>query len=220
VVIFDDAEALLPSAQNALLKTLEEPPASAVFLLITSRPDALLPTVRSRCPLLRFGGLGAEDIVAALVARGRAEADAQAVAATAEGSIGHALDASSGGLIDAREVATRVLARAAAGGDAKRRLEGVKDLLPGGGGSAGADREQLAVHLRAMSSLLRDVELLATGADARGLANPEARADIEELSAFGGDRGLQAFAAVDRALAALDRNASSKIVADWLVLQL
>ena len=52
------------------------------------------------------------------------------------------------------------------------------------------------------------------------LANPDARADIEELRAFGGDRGLQAFAAVDRALAALDRNASSKIVADWLVLQL
>ena len=66
-----------------------------MFLLITSRPDALLPTVRSRCPLLRFGALGAEDIVAALVARGRTEADARAVAATAEGSIGHALDASS-----------------------------------------------------------------------------------------------------------------------------
>jgi len=179
-----------------------------------------LPTVRSRCPLLRFGVLGVDDIAAALVARGRTEADARAVAATAEGSIGHALDVSSGELVEAREVAARVLARAASSGDAKRRLEAVKDLLPGGGGSAGADREQLAVHLHAMSSLLRDVELLATGCDARGLANPDARADIEELTAFGGERGLQAFAAVDRALAALDRNASSKIVADWLVLQL
>jgi DNA polymerase-3 subunit delta' len=220
VVIFDDADALMPSAQNAMLKTLEEPPASAVFLLITSRPDALLATVRSRCPLLRFGTLGTDDIVAALVALGRTEGDARAVAATAEGSIGQALDASTGDLVEAREVATRVLARAAAADDPKRRLEGVKDLLAGSGAGGASDREHLAVYLRAMSALLRDVELLAAGADAGGLANPDARADIEELRGFGGDRGLQAFAAVDRALAALDRNASSKIVADWLVLQL
>jgi DNA polymerase-3 subunit delta' len=220
VVIFDDADALMPSAQNALLKTLEEPPASAVFLLVTARPDALLPTVRSRCPLLRFGALGVDDIVAALVARGRTEADARTVAATAEGSIGQALDASTGGLVEAREVAVRVLARAASGGDPKRRLDGVKDLLAGTGGGGASDREQLSVHLRAMSSLLRDVELIATGADVGGLANPDARSDIDELTAFDGDRGLRAFAAVDRALAALDRNASSKIVADWLVLQL
>jgi DNA polymerase-3 subunit delta' len=220
VVIFDDADALMPSAQNALLKTLEEPPASAVFLLITSRPDALLPTVRSRCPLLRFGALGADDVVAALVANGRTEVEARAVAATAEGSIGQALDASTGTLVDAREIAARVLLRAASGDDPKRRLEGVKDLLAGTGGGGASDREQLAVHLRAMSSLLRDVELLATGCDARGLANPDARSDLDELETFGGDRGLRAFAAVDRALMALDRNASSKLVADWLVLQL
>jgi hypothetical protein len=45
-------------------------------------------------------------------------------------------------------------------------------------------------------------------------------ADILRLKAYAGDRGLTAFAAVDRALAALDRNASTKIVADWVVLQL
>ena len=54
VVIIDKADALVPAAQNALLKTLEEPPSLSVFMLINARPDALLPTVRSRCPLLRF----------------------------------------------------------------------------------------------------------------------------------------------------------------------
>src|SRR5919198_1443009 len=49
VVIIDDADALLPQAQNALLKTLEEPTPSSVFILVTSKPDLLLPTVRSRC---------------------------------------------------------------------------------------------------------------------------------------------------------------------------
>ena len=52
VVIIDEADALVAAAQNALLKTLEEPPPSSVFMLITSRPDMLLPTVRSRCPRL------------------------------------------------------------------------------------------------------------------------------------------------------------------------
>src|SRR5688572_1659368 len=50
VVIIDEADALVSAAQNALLKTLEEPPSLSVFMLITARPDALLPTVRSRCP--------------------------------------------------------------------------------------------------------------------------------------------------------------------------
>ena len=54
VIIVDDADALVPAAQNALLKTLEEPPPSAVFILITARPDMLLPTVRSRCIRLWF----------------------------------------------------------------------------------------------------------------------------------------------------------------------
>src|SRR5262249_37261874 len=54
LVIVDDADALVGEAQNALLKTLEEPPPSSVFVLVTSRPDLLLPTVRSRCIRLAF----------------------------------------------------------------------------------------------------------------------------------------------------------------------
>ena len=54
VVIVDDAETIVAAAQNALLKTLEEPSASSVFILVTTRPDALLPTVRSRCIRLLF----------------------------------------------------------------------------------------------------------------------------------------------------------------------
>ena len=58
-------------------------------------------------------------------------------------------------------------------------------------------------------------------ADAGVLANAEVRTDLDRLAkSFGGDRGMRAFAAVDTALTALDRNASVKIVADWLVLQL
>jgi DNA polymerase-3 subunit delta' len=220
VVIIDEADALVPAAQNALLKTLEEPPSLSVFLLITARPDALLPTVRSRCPVLRFRPLGPDDVAAALVQRGRTPADARLVAATADGSVGRALEASAGDLGEARDVAVRVLLHAASNKDPGGRIEGAKELLAKTGGDLAAVREQLATELRAMASLIRDVELLSTSADSRALANPDVQPAIERLSAYRGERGIRAFTAVDRALMALDRNAGAKVVADWLVLQL
>jgi DNA polymerase-3 subunit delta' len=221
VVVIDEADALVAAAQNALLKTLEEPPPSSVFFLITSRPDVLLPTVLSRCPRLRFRPLSARDVARALVARGVSDAKAHAVAAAADGSVGGALEASADELVEAREVAQQVLVQAAASEDPRRRIDGARDLLAKTGAGGASDREQLASHLRAMSSLLRDVELLSTRADARALAHPDVRPALERLAAtYGGERGVRAFTAVDRALVALERNAGVKVVADWLVLQL
>jgi DNA polymerase III subunit delta' len=221
VVIIDDADALIPAAQNALLKTLEEPPSMTMFILVTSRPDMLLPTVKSRCPELRFRPLDVTEIAAALVARGRGTAEAQAVAATADGSLGQALGASATELVEARDVAERALSHAVTSDDPRTRLEGAKDLLTGTGAGGADDREQLASHLRAMASLLRDIELLSTSADVRGLANPDVRPALDRLTrSYQGDRGMRAFTAVDRALVALDRNAGIKIVADWVALNL
>jgi DNA polymerase-3 subunit delta' len=218
VVIIDEADALVTAAQHALLKTLEEPPPSSVFILITARPDVLLPTVRSRCPELRFRPLSAANIASVLVARKHSEAEARAVAATADGSLGQALQASAGELVEAREIARSVLEAAASATDPARRLECAKELLPKPGGG---ERDKLASHLRAMASLLRDVEVLATDADPDTLANPDVRPHLERLAkGYGGERGVRAFGAIDQALVALERNAGVKVVADWLVLQL
>ena len=220
VVIIDRADALVPAAQNALLKTLEEPPSSSVFMLVTAKPDVLLPTVRSRCPRLTFRPLAADEVAAALMKQGQIEAEAVAVAATADGSVGHALAASGRDLLEAREVAARVLAHAAASEDPRRRLESSKDLLEKTGAGGAADREQLAMHLRVMASLVRDVELLSTRADSAALANPDVEPAFERLAAYRGERGIRAFTAIDQALAALDRNAGVKVVADWVTLNL
>jgi hypothetical protein len=176
--------------------------------------------VRSRCPRLTFRPLGVDEVAAALKQRGRSEVEARAVAATADGSIGRALEASADELVEARDIAGRVLARAAASDDPRRRLEGSKDLLAKTGGGGVGDREQLAAHLRAMASLVRDVELLSTSAEAGSLANADVRPVIERLSAFRGERGLRAFTAIDQGLAALERNAGVKVVADWVMLQI
>lgn len=62
VVIVDQADELNVSSANALLKSLEEPPARTVFLLITSQPGRLLPTIRSRTRMLPLGALGPEHL--------------------------------------------------------------------------------------------------------------------------------------------------------------
>jgi DNA polymerase III subunit delta' len=220
VVIVDEADALVQPAQNALLKTLEEPTPSSVFILVTARPDMLLPTVLSRCPQLRFRPLSAADIAAALIARGRSEAEARAVAAIADGSLGQALQIRAGDLVESRELAQEVLEKAAAQPDPARRIETAQRLIakPPSGVT---ERDQLATHLRAMAVLLRDIALLATGGDDRALANADVRPALARLTnTYHGARGTRAFAAVDRALFALQRNAGVKLVADWLVLQL
>ena len=54
IYIIADADLMTPQAQNALLKTIEEPPEYAVILLLTSNADSLLPTIRSRCVRLEL----------------------------------------------------------------------------------------------------------------------------------------------------------------------
>lgn len=67
VVIIDEADAAGPDAQSALLKTLEEPPSASVFILVSSMADALLPTVLSRCPRLRFSPLTPNEVATVLI---------------------------------------------------------------------------------------------------------------------------------------------------------
>jgi DNA polymerase III subunit delta' len=222
VVVIDHADALVPQAQNALLKTLEEPPSASIFILVSAMPDALLPTVLSRCPRLRFGPLSAADVAGALVANhGYSDGDARAAASDADGSIGRALELDSADLADARQEAGRLLEQAARVSDPSRRIDAVRDLTASKGGGPGAERDQLAACLRALASLLRDTSILALGGDRRMLGNADLEQPLTALSrAFDARRSLSAYAAVDEALAALERNASPKVVADWLVLQL
>ncbi len=88
-IIIDPADDLERNAANALLKSLEEPPAGTFFLLVSHRPARLLPTIRSRCRTLRFPVLSDEQLAAMLTREGVAP-DPQGIAA-AEGSFGAAL---------------------------------------------------------------------------------------------------------------------------------
>lgn len=93
VVIIDAADEMNPNAANALLKILEEPPANSTLLLISHRPMRLLPTIRSRCRVLKCRGLGPEDLALALAAAGFDDISARPehLAALAAGSVGEAV---------------------------------------------------------------------------------------------------------------------------------
>ncbi|MBF0152271.1 MAG: DNA polymerase III subunit delta' [Magnetococcales bacterium] len=78
VAIVDDAALMNETAANALLKTLEEPPASSLLILNTSRPGSLLPTIRSRCQAVRFFPLQPEEL-SQVAARNLAEVDPEAL---------------------------------------------------------------------------------------------------------------------------------------------
>ena len=114
----------------------------------------------------------------------------------------------------------QAVARAA---DARARLESMGELVGErpSRSTPGADREDLAARLTALLSVVRDLSILATRANGNALANLDLTSELESLSGFYGcDRAVRAFFAADRALWALRRNASPKIVADWLALQL
>ncbi|MEM1301259.1 MAG: DNA polymerase III subunit delta' [Pseudomonadota bacterium] len=91
VVIVDAADEMNLNAANALLKVLEEPPANTTLLLISHQPSALLPTIRSRCRVLRCDPLDAADMQAALAQAEVSTQSPQALAALAGGSVGTAI---------------------------------------------------------------------------------------------------------------------------------
>ncbi|HUJ26933.1 MAG TPA: DNA polymerase III subunit delta' [Myxococcales bacterium] len=92
VAIVVPADAMNERAQNTLLKTLEEPPPATTFLLISANPDALLPTIRSRCARVPFRPVPVPVLAARLQREGVPEAEALARAQRAQGSFTKALE--------------------------------------------------------------------------------------------------------------------------------
>jgi DNA polymerase-3 subunit delta' len=88
VVVIEGAQCMNPQANNALLKVLEEPPSHTMFFLLCREPAELLPTIQSRCQVLRFAPLDPEELIATL--GGRGEAEQAALVAWSDGSLSRA----------------------------------------------------------------------------------------------------------------------------------
>ncbi|QXM06880.1 DNA polymerase III subunit delta' [Crassaminicella indica] len=92
IYIIKDANLMTDSAQNRLLKTLEEPPAYAVIILLSTNANSFLPTIKSRCQILKFHPIGEKIIEDILVNKyGMQTDEAKVLAAFSDGSLGKAL---------------------------------------------------------------------------------------------------------------------------------
>lgn len=110
VFIIDEAHRMNAASSNALLKTLEEPPATSHIFLITSKPNALLPTIRSRVQTLRFGPVAAGEIEHLLLTTHEySQPDARLVASTTNGSVAAALAVNAGEFRDRRNEVIEIL---------------------------------------------------------------------------------------------------------------
>ena len=92
IYIIEKADTLNIQSQNALLKTLEEPPAHAVFLLLAERAEAFLPTILSRVVVMKIRPLSAETIADCLMQAGHLAEESHILSAYAQGRIGQALE--------------------------------------------------------------------------------------------------------------------------------
>jgi DNA polymerase-3 subunit delta' len=175
VVILDPADDLEKAAVNALLKSLEEPPAGTFFLLVAHRIGRLLPTIRSRCRILRFAPLS-EGQVDLVLSRAAPEADGAtraAAIAAAQGSPGVALGFVEENLAPVHSLMQRLLRE----GDAGFALRGALAAELGGRPS----RERLAATFELARASL--VEALR-GADRGGQGRIiEAHAAMVKLGA-------------------------------------
>lgn len=215
VFIIDQADEMTYQAQEALLKTLEEPPPSAILILVTAWPDTLAATIRSRCRRLRFGALRDEQVREVLTKLDPAmtPADLQRRVAAAGGSVARALAVDEDEFQDDRQAAVELL-RAAQQGSITARLKASAAFanVP----KKRRAREAAAVRLAILSSLVRDL----TALDARrddAVANADLVDDLRAMApAFSSSRLVSAFAAIRHAEVSIDRNAGTKLVADWL----
>ncbi len=173
-VIIDSADLLEKSAVNALLKSLEEPPQGTFFLLVVHALGRLLPTVRSRCLIVRFHPLSDADVARALdLAAPELDADTRRAAlAVAGGSPGAALAFAEQDLGRAQAVYEKLIAH----GDADLALRGA---LAGAIG-ARPDRERLGAAIEAARMTV--VRALDTVDDAGKLRLVQAHARLVRLA--------------------------------------
>ena len=175
VVVVDPADAMTPGAQNAFLKTLEEPPPHVFFVLITSAEEALLETVHSRCWRVEFRLVRLRRIEKALRDRGVEERPAGLLARLSQGRPGWALKMAG----DPAALARREEALASARGLGGMSISGRMELAQQLSDDFKRDRESVLSLLAQWQAYWRDVLLVQSGA-ADAIANVDQAAALRE----------------------------------------
>ncbi len=208
--IIEPAERMSINAANSLLKTLEEPPGSAIIILLTENVGMLLPTIRSRCQLIRFSNLSPENIQTLLERSGIATETACLLAPMSGGSMQQALELDDDSLTARRELLLTTLDQL----DINRigTVFNASETLSG-------SRDETLETLDMLISFFRDAVHIASGCP--DIINRNVATAIESLSRRRRlSRNLELLEEIYATRRAIQKNANSKLALDHLFMNI
>ena len=177
IFVVEDADTMNDQAANALLKTLEEPPPTSHLILTTSNPTALLATIRSRCQIIRFAPIAADEVETFLVEQKHLPAaDARLLARTAQGSIGLALAADIETYRERRDMMLAVLRSLTLAFDRAQLMRSAEEL------AAAKDREEYEQRVDTLETLIRDAWALALGGPGGTIVNDDLLSALQQIA--------------------------------------
>jgi DNA polymerase-3 subunit delta' len=176
VFLIDEADKFNDASANALLKVLEEPPRTSHLILITARPAMLLPTILSRCQMIRFSPLTPDEIERHLVKNTEVDAKtARLRARAAGGSIGRALSGDFVTFTSQRKAMLKVLNALAISDDRAALLRSAEQL------NEAQYKEEFEERLDVLETLIRDAWMLSLGVESTRLVNEDLSAELMEI---------------------------------------
>ena len=214
--IIDNADKMNDHASNALLKTLEEPPETSYIFLITSRPDSLLPTIRSRCQTIRFAPVATEEIEKFLIdEKAFTHDEARLAARLGRGSIGGALSINVDDFKRLRETMFQVVRNALENGSLAAILKTAEEM------NDSKDKTVFERSLDVLQSLIHDVWTIAVSGDKERATNTDLAEELSLLAANIGNADLPRWmVSIDRIRENLQVNVNRKVAADALLVSM
>lgn len=177
VFLIDEADKLNDASANALLKVLEEPPRTSHLILITARPAMLLPTILSRCQMIRFAPLAPAEIESHLLKdKSIDKKTAQLRARAAGGSIGRALANDMVTFTSQRKAMLGVLNALVMTNDRAQLLRSAEQL------NEAQYKDEFEERLDVLGTLIRDAWMLSLGVKADVLVNADLLPELEKIS--------------------------------------
>jgi len=175
--LIDEADKLNDASANALLKVLEEPPRTSHLILITARPAMLLPTILSRCQMIRFSPLAPAEIESHLIKVEKIDKKtAQIRARAAGGSLGRALSGDLVTFTSQRKAMLKVLNALVVSEDRTQLLRSAEQL------NEAQYREEFEERLDVLETLIRDAWMLSLGVAPAQLVNEDLLEELEDVS--------------------------------------
>ena len=216
ILIIDEADRLNVGAAHSILKALEEPPESSLIILVTSRPYALLDTIRSRCQILSFAPLSPAELEAYLMANYKRPVEENGlIARLAGGSVGKAIGIDIGEYLARRAVIIKLVEAALVDRDAVHLLSAAEQL------GRKLERDDFVSHMNALLLLLSDLFKLKLDQPLEMLTNADA---AERLRSIADSVDLASITdwtdKIERLLQDMTRNVNRQLALEAMVLSL